>query len=148
MIATLVAAGALYAQVPSPGTQRSDIGANVSSSGNAPSMGKPIQFSSLDTDGDGRISASEIATHADLRSSFQSLDTDHDNYLSASEFGKWSGNGKSPSDSSTRSEHSASGVSDSSRQGASSSTSSSSAGAHSDMPKAPAPNYSPPSSSR
>jgi hypothetical protein len=62
------------------------------------------QFSTVDTNRDGRISRTEARAYGNLGSSFATLDTDSDNYLSQSEFGKWNAgphNGAaSPSDSS------------------------------------------------
>lgn len=47
------------------------------------------QFSTLDTNKDGRVSRDEVKSHAELTSSFTTLDSDHDTYLSESEFGKY-----------------------------------------------------------
>ena len=60
------------------------------------------QFSSIDTNKDGRISRDEVKANAELNSSFATLDADHDSYLSESEYGKWKsssmapGSGKAP----------------------------------------------------
>lgn len=74
--ATIVAAVS-FAQTPNPAT-------NPGSSKIA-----PPQFSSLDSNRDGRVSKDEVKAHAELTSSFANLDADHDTYLSETEFGKW-----------------------------------------------------------
>src|SRR4029077_3680140 len=47
------------------------------------------QFSSIDKNGDGRVSQAEARANADLSSAFSTLDTDRDTYISEMEFGKW-----------------------------------------------------------
>jgi len=49
----------------------------------------PIQFSSLDTNKDGRVSKEEVRANVELNSTFATLDTNKDSYLSEAEFGKW-----------------------------------------------------------
>ena len=56
----------------------------------------PIQFSSLDTNKDGRVSKDEVKTHNELTSSFATLDVNKDSYLSESEFGKWDSKASTP----------------------------------------------------
>jgi hypothetical protein len=48
------------------------------------------QFSSIDTNGDGRVSQAEAKAKADLNAAFPALDTDRDTYISELEYGKWS----------------------------------------------------------
>jgi hypothetical protein len=56
----------------------------------------PMQFSSLDTNKDGRVSKDEVKAHNDLTSSFATLDVNKDTYLSEAEFGKWHAPGTTP----------------------------------------------------
>ena len=67
--------------------------------------GAKVEFSTVDTNRDGRISQAEARSQGSLGTSFSTLDADKDSYLSQTEFGKWdSGMGKggtSPSDSRT-----------------------------------------------
>ena len=74
---TVAVAGVALAQAPANGPA------------NPGAMPPHTQFSSLDTNKDGRISKDEIKSNAELTSSFSNLDTDHDSYLSESEYGKW-----------------------------------------------------------
>jgi hypothetical protein len=57
----------------------------------------PMQFSSLDTNKDGRVSKDEVKAHNDLTTSFATLDANKDSYLSEAEFGKWQAPGTTPS---------------------------------------------------
>jgi hypothetical protein len=50
---------------------------------------KPIAFSTLDTNKDGKISPSEARADPDLYASFDSLDLNHDGFLSPQEFQAW-----------------------------------------------------------
>lgn len=50
---------------------------------------KPIAFSTLDTNKDGRISPSEARADPDLYASFEMLDVNHDGFLSPREFQAW-----------------------------------------------------------
>ncbi len=76
----LAIAGAAFAQAPA-GT---------------PSQMNPVhrmtpntQFSSMDTNKDGRISREEAKAHAGMTSSGESLDADKDMYLSEAEYSKY-----------------------------------------------------------
>lgn len=51
-----------------------------------------VEFSSLDKNGDGRVSRAEAQSQGALTSSFAGLDADSDTYLSQKEFGMWKGN--------------------------------------------------------
>jgi hypothetical protein len=53
-------------------------------------------FNSLDANRDGRVSAAEARSHAELSSSFATLDADKDSYLSQSEFDKWNKGSSAP----------------------------------------------------
>jgi Ca2+-binding EF-hand superfamily protein len=50
---------------------------------------KPIAFSTLDTNKDGKISPSEARADPDLYASFEMLDVNHDGFLSPQEFQAW-----------------------------------------------------------
>lgn len=50
---------------------------------------KPATFDSLDADTDGKISATEAAKHADLKTGFTTADANGDGYLSKAEFASW-----------------------------------------------------------
>jgi len=50
---------------------------------------KPIAFSTLDTNKDGKISVSEARADPDLYASFDMLDLNHDGFLSPAEFQAW-----------------------------------------------------------
>ncbi len=50
---------------------------------------KPIAFSTLDTNHDGKISLSEARADPDLYMSFEMLDANHDGFLSPQEFQAW-----------------------------------------------------------
>jgi Ca2+-binding EF-hand superfamily protein len=50
---------------------------------------KPIAFSTLDANKDGRISPSEARADPDLYASFEMLDVNHDGFLSPQEFAAW-----------------------------------------------------------
>jgi Ca2+-binding EF-hand superfamily protein len=50
---------------------------------------KPIAFSTLDTNHDGKISRSEARADPELSAEFDMLDTNHDGYLSPEEFQAW-----------------------------------------------------------
>lgn len=50
---------------------------------------KPIAFSTLDTNKDGKISRSEARADPDLDASFDMLDLNHDGFLSPQEFKAW-----------------------------------------------------------
>jgi hypothetical protein len=78
---SMAIAGVALADAP-PAAPGVDSGSKVST-----------QFSSVDTNKDGRISRDEVKANAELNSSFTTLDSDHDSYLSETEYGKW----KSPS---------------------------------------------------
>jgi Ca2+-binding EF-hand superfamily protein len=47
------------------------------------------QFSSLDSDKDGRVTKDEVQTHADLNASFAALDRNRDSWLSEAELRSW-----------------------------------------------------------
>lgn len=73
-------AGAVFAQgAPAPAPVSPAAG-GVSAS---------ADFSSIDTNKDGKVSSTEAQSNTDLRSAFSSLDADKDTYLSQSEFAKW-----------------------------------------------------------
>jgi Ca2+-binding EF-hand superfamily protein len=50
---------------------------------------KPIAFSTLDTNKDGKISLEEARTDPGLYDAFAMLDVNHDGYLSPTEFQAW-----------------------------------------------------------
>jgi hypothetical protein len=50
---------------------------------------KPIAFSTLDTNKDGRISRSEAHADPELEMEFDMLDVNHDGFLSPAEFQAW-----------------------------------------------------------
>jgi Ca2+-binding EF-hand superfamily protein len=50
---------------------------------------KPIAFSTLDINKDGKISSSEARADPDLYASFEMLDANHDGFLSPQEFAAW-----------------------------------------------------------
>jgi Ca2+-binding EF-hand superfamily protein len=50
---------------------------------------KPIAFSTLDTNKDGKISPSEARADPDLYAAFDTLDLNHDGFLSPQEFQAW-----------------------------------------------------------
>jgi len=50
---------------------------------------KPIAFSTVDTNKDGRISLQEARAAPDLYASFDMLDMNHDGFLSPAEFQAW-----------------------------------------------------------
>lgn len=50
---------------------------------------KPVAFSTLDTNKDGRISREEALAAPDLSDAFDALDLNHDAFLSPSEFQAW-----------------------------------------------------------
>jgi Ca2+-binding EF-hand superfamily protein len=50
---------------------------------------KPIAFSTLDTNKDGKISRSEARADPGLEASFDMLDLNHDGFLSPQEFKAW-----------------------------------------------------------
>jgi Ca2+-binding EF-hand superfamily protein len=50
---------------------------------------KPIAFSTLDTNKDGKLSLSEARADPDLEMVFEMLDLNHDGYLSPKEFQAW-----------------------------------------------------------
>jgi len=50
---------------------------------------KPIAFSTLDTNKDGKISVSEARADPDLYAAFDTLDLNHDGFLSPQEFQAW-----------------------------------------------------------
>jgi hypothetical protein len=75
LVAMVAAAGLVYGQDAAPAKSSS--------------QDAPIQFSSVDTNKDGRVSADEAKSNADLQAAFASLDGDHDNYLTQAEFSKW-----------------------------------------------------------
>lgn len=50
---------------------------------------KPIAFSTLDANKDGKISRSEARADPDLEASFDMLDLNHDGFLSRQEFRAW-----------------------------------------------------------
>lgn len=77
VILSLTAAGVVLAQASPPAGSPSGSG-----------MGA-VEFSAVDTNKDGRVSADEARSHAPLNASFSMLDTDGDKYLSQGEFGKW-----------------------------------------------------------
>jgi hypothetical protein len=86
--ASLIVAAATAAQNANPGDRGNTADRGNSSSESAPARG---QFTSVDTNKDGRISRTEAQTHGTLGSSFETLDADRDSYLSESEYGKWNG---------------------------------------------------------
>jgi hypothetical protein len=51
---------------------------------------KPIAFSTLDTNHDGKISRGEARADPELSADFDMLDLNHDGYLSPEEFQAWS----------------------------------------------------------
>lgn len=59
----------------------------------APSSPNP-QFTTLDTNKDGRLSQAEVRAHGELSGRFSTLDSDADTYLSQMEYGKWEGSGR------------------------------------------------------
>jgi len=50
---------------------------------------KPVAFSALDTNKDGKLSSSEARADPDLEMAFEMLDLNHDGYLSPKEFQAW-----------------------------------------------------------
>ncbi len=50
---------------------------------------KPIAFSTLDTNKDGKLSLREAHADPDLEMAFEMLDLNHDGYLSPKEFQAW-----------------------------------------------------------
>jgi|HubBroStandDraft_4_1064222.scaffolds.fasta_scaffold1068327_1 Ca2+-binding EF-hand superfamily protein len=50
---------------------------------------KPIAFSTLDANHDGKISRSEARADPELSADFDMLDSNHDGYLSPEEFQAW-----------------------------------------------------------
>jgi Ca2+-binding EF-hand superfamily protein len=50
---------------------------------------KPIAFSTLDSNKDGKISPAEARADPDLYASFEMLDANHDGFLSPREFAAW-----------------------------------------------------------
>ena len=50
---------------------------------------KPVAFSTLDTNKDGKISLQEARAAPDLYASFDMLDLNHDGFLSPAEFQAW-----------------------------------------------------------
>jgi Ca2+-binding EF-hand superfamily protein len=50
---------------------------------------KPIAFSTLDTNKDGKISLTEARADAGLEEAFAMLDINHDGYLTPAEFAAW-----------------------------------------------------------
>jgi hypothetical protein len=50
---------------------------------------KPIAFSTLDTNKDGKLSRSEARADPDLYMAFDTLDVNHDGFLSPQEFQAW-----------------------------------------------------------
>lgn len=84
-----LAAGVAYAQE------------NTAPAGGASQSGAAsLQFSTVDTDNDGRVSSAEAQAHPALRSDFARLDENSDGYLSQAEFDKLK-SGSSPGSSSS-----------------------------------------------
>lgn len=83
-LALSFAAGIVSAQQPSPPA------AGTPSQGASAS----VEFGSIDTNRDGRLSTAEVQSHSDLKSSFATLDADRDSYLSQTEYSKWNKAGK------------------------------------------------------
>jgi Ca2+-binding EF-hand superfamily protein len=50
---------------------------------------KPVAFSALDTNKDGKLSLREAHADPDLEMAFEMLDANHDGYLSPKEFQAW-----------------------------------------------------------
>jgi hypothetical protein len=48
-----------------------------------------VEFKTIDSNSDGRVSSAEAQANMDLRSAFSTLDADRDSYLSQSEYAKW-----------------------------------------------------------
>lgn len=71
-----LAAGVAYAQD------------NAAAGGASQTGAASLQFSTVDTNNDGRVSSAEAQAHAELRSEFARLDANSDGYLSQSEFDK------------------------------------------------------------
>ena len=70
----LVFAGAAAAQAPAAGSPPAQGGT------------APVEFSSVDADKDGRVSAEEAQAHSELRAAFPTLDANRDSQLSKDEF--------------------------------------------------------------
>ena len=68
-----LAAGMAFAQ---------DAGGPAPAGGASQGGSASLQFSTVDTNGDGRISSAEAQSHSSLRSSFSTLDANSDGYLS------------------------------------------------------------------
>ncbi len=50
---------------------------------------RPLAFTALDTNKDGKLSAAEARVDPDLYSAFESLDVNQDGFLSPDEFNAW-----------------------------------------------------------
>ena len=89
-IASCVVAGAVFAQAATTpaGAPAQGVGAGAAGASVA------HDFSSIDTNKDGKVSSTEAQSNSELRSAFSTLDADNDTYLSQSEFAKWSAGGK------------------------------------------------------
>lgn len=88
-LALSLAAGIVSAQNAAPPA--------ATSPGMSQGAAAATDFNSLDANRDGRVSAAEARSHAELTSSFATLDADSDTYLSQSEFAKWNKGSKSSS---------------------------------------------------
>ncbi len=75
-----LAAGVAYAQ--------DNAGAAGAAGASSQGGSASLQFSTVDSNGDGRISSAEAQAHSQLRGSFATLDANSDGHLSQSEFGK------------------------------------------------------------
>jgi Ca2+-binding EF-hand superfamily protein len=53
-----------------------------------------VDFKSIDTNSDGKLSSAEVQSNMELRSAFATLDADRDTYLSQSEYAKWNKDSK------------------------------------------------------
>ena len=58
-------------------------------SAQSPASSQSIDFASLDANGDGRISLSEVQYVDDLRSTFAALDANRDENLTPTEYSQW-----------------------------------------------------------
>jgi hypothetical protein len=88
LVVSCALAGAAFAQATSPA-------GSPSTGAGAQGMGVAHEFTSIDTNKDGKVSSTEAQSNTELRSAFSTLDADKDTYLSQSEFAKWSAGGKS-----------------------------------------------------
>jgi Ca2+-binding EF-hand superfamily protein len=87
---SLAAAGVILAQAPASTVPKG-------SQGHAAHM----EFKSVDTNSDGRISREEARANVELTTNFGTLDGDTDTYLSQAEFAKWNQMGKGMKDKET-----------------------------------------------